>query len=169
MGDYGRWNNLSFEREGNIFEDMKTLSIELRINSKDPGFQPIEHKIHHEDSTDTETDTVESVGHNRRLNHWEGLIMYHPRSLTLPVHHHIFTIMKSLSHRLEGRSLITTVVECSECYAARAQGIIGMPPMWSKRGNDSELFKYDPFPYFSLPFQMGPGINFPSPRLCLSQ
>lgn len=118
---------------------MKTLT-QLRVDTKDHALEPIQHKIYPEGSVDIETNIVESVAHNRRLNLWEGLILYDPKSLSLPLHHHIFTLMKSLSYRLEGRCLITTVVECSECYSARAPGIIGMPPMWMNNCTNSKPF-----------------------------
>ncbi|KAG6333799.1 hypothetical protein ID866_5294 [Astraeus odoratus] len=134
LGDYGRDDGHSFKPEGNIFEGEHLLALGLHVHASNAAFRPVEHTISHGESSNIGTNTMESVALNRCLNQWEGLLMRHPKCLSLPVNQEVLALLKSLSTPLEGKCLVTMVIKCSECYGARAQGIIGMSPTWPKQG-----------------------------------
>ncbi|KAI6030061.1 hypothetical protein EDC04DRAFT_117739 [Pisolithus marmoratus] len=136
LGDYGLHTESAFVQEGNLFNDIRSLTTALPSNPEDPTPRPVEHTVWPEDSTSNATNVIESVSFDRRLNRWEALVMWDPKAHSLPVHPHIFPLLKDLSrHRhLDDRWLVTTVVECTGCSGAHAQGIIGMPPTWSNSG-----------------------------------
>lgn len=136
LGDYGLHTESAFVREGNLFEDIGLPTTNLHINPMDPIPQPIEHRVWPEDCTVRETNVIESVSFDRRLNQWEVLDMWNPKARSLPIHPRVFSHLKDLSRHLdlEDRWLVTTVVECTDCSGARAQNIMGIPPMWTSSG-----------------------------------
>ncbi|KAI6030064.1 hypothetical protein EDC04DRAFT_118420 [Pisolithus marmoratus] len=136
LGDYGLHTESAFVREGNLFEDIGSLTTNLHINPKDPIPRPTEHKVRPEDSTTRETNVIESVRLNRRLSQWEVLVMWDPKAYSLPIEPHVVSLLKRLPRHLdlEDRWLVTTVIECTDCSGAHTQGIIGVPPTWRNSG-----------------------------------
>ncbi|KAI6023402.1 hypothetical protein EDC04DRAFT_295964 [Pisolithus marmoratus] len=149
LGDYGLHTESAFVREGNLFEDIGSLTTNLHINPKDPIPRPTEHKVRPEDSTTRETNVIESVRLNRRLSQWEVLVMWDPKAYSLPIDPHVVSLLKRLPRHLdlEDRWLVTTVIECTDCSGAHTQGIIGVPPTWR---NSGVFYKRDIRKYFRM-------------------
>ncbi|KAI6016558.1 hypothetical protein EDC04DRAFT_2945836 [Pisolithus marmoratus] len=100
LGDYGLHTESAFVQEGNLFNDIRSLTTALPSNPEDPTPRPVEHTVWPEDSTSNATNVIESVSFDRRLNRWEALVMWDPKAHSLPVHPHIFPLLKDLSrHR----------------------------------------------------------------------
>lgn len=89
----------------------------MGLSPSHPELQLIEHSVRHVWKAYNELDYI-------RLGH---LAVRHPKGLSLPNDVRMVGLLKALSGRLEGKCLVTTVVQGSECHMTRS----GNPqPAW---------------------------------------
>ena len=114
MGDYGHWNGTTFQREGNIFEDVKSLSLQTDFNLIDPKvLHFVEHKISSARGTSTEGESVATL--------WSclpGVVLQQPIGLSLANNQDVLCTLKVLFSvsDITNRYLVTQIIQCSACY-----------------------------------------------------
>ncbi|KAI6159023.1 hypothetical protein EDD17DRAFT_935279 [Pisolithus thermaeus] len=99
LGDYGDFVADTFERCGNIFEDLQAVAT---IDPTDPALRPVEHKVSGVEFT-KETDVINSC--NR--------VSSRPIGLSLPNARHVVSLLKALSTHLKNKCLVVAVIQCA--------------------------------------------------------
>lgn len=110
LGDYGRLSDLgqTFERHGNIFEHVVGLGIDIPPNSI------IDHAILNGLS---ENPLIAQIpAHEANDFYSTSLALYGAVGRSLPATGELVRLLKALSFRLASALLVTTVIQCSECY-----------------------------------------------------
>ncbi|KIM53466.1 hypothetical protein SCLCIDRAFT_436680 [Scleroderma citrinum Foug A] len=101
LGDYGHFTDSEdFRCEGNLFDDLKSLSLKANITSR-------RHKI-------SERGGCQSEGGVVRAHHYSGGFteLYQPLGLSLLTDDVFKSLLVSRSTRLTNRYLITIVIQC---------------------------------------------------------
>lgn len=111
LGDYGNFPNGRFERDGNIFEDLRARGIDCHpVVSRVSGD---EDALHHVDSRDGIVVAFHST---------DKRALYLPKGLLLPDSHQLVLLLKDLSTRLSGKHLVITVICRSDFYGVGCGG-----------------------------------------------
>ncbi|KAI5987986.1 heterokaryon incompatibility protein-domain-containing protein [Pisolithus orientalis] len=116
LGDYGDYSCRTFTRTGNIFEDMRTLGI----NPMDSVYRPVVSRISSgKFATNHRKNWNDLVVAN---NSSEPLVLCEPKGLSLPANEHFALLLKALSTRAAGKTLVISVVQCSDFYRVDDDG-----------------------------------------------
>ncbi|KAI6003185.1 hypothetical protein F5J12DRAFT_164229 [Pisolithus orientalis] len=109
LGDYGDWDRKdeTFKCNGNIFEELRTLSGVLAVKPNDPACRPVKRIV---SSAVKRDDGVETVVDPKTF---PPLVLRGPVGWLLPNSRHLILLLKALSARLTDKYLVTAVVQCS--------------------------------------------------------
>ncbi|KAI5985032.1 hypothetical protein EDD15DRAFT_1646486 [Pisolithus albus] len=117
LGDYGDYSDGNFVRVGNIFEDMPAPGI----GSKDSTYCPVVSPV-------SSSDWLPACMHNQddlavAYRYGEPpLALYQPKGISLPTNEHMSLLLKALSTRLSGKTLVKTIIQCSDFYVVDKDG-----------------------------------------------
>ncbi|KAI6123443.1 heterokaryon incompatibility protein-domain-containing protein [Pisolithus croceorrhizus] len=106
LGDYGDYSDGNFRRDGNIYEDMGTLGIA----TTDSAYYPVVSSVSdsgytlHRLTSQNGLEVIRYGGHKHPP-------LYQPKGLSLPANERFVLLLKALSTRLEGKHLVTTVIQ----------------------------------------------------------
>ncbi|KAL4076543.1 heterokaryon incompatibility protein-domain-containing protein [Scleroderma yunnanense] len=125
LGDYGDFTGSEgFCREGNIFDDLKSLAPELDITPKQHKIGKI-YLLRGKEGT-------RSI-FRRLISPFRHLTLYKPLGLSLPSNHHFTSLLASLSTQFANKYLISRIIQCPTAPP-------GEPPMQSSISTHSDQF-----------------------------
>ncbi|KAI6135407.1 hypothetical protein EV401DRAFT_1900374 [Pisolithus croceorrhizus] len=115
LGDYGSYRDGNLIRMGNIFEDVRTLGIDL----EDPAHRPVVSRV-------SSSEFLTLRGHMKNANDLlvirqsspiTLLALHQPEVISLLANEHVLLLLNSvLSSRLAGKHVVITVIRCSDFY-----------------------------------------------------
>ncbi|KAI6138371.1 hypothetical protein BKA82DRAFT_486828 [Pisolithus tinctorius] len=132
LGDYGDYSDGTLIRTGNIYEDMRTLGIDVMDSAYCPvvsGKSGYRLPTSHMKNGDGLTLKYRDKG--------ERLVPDQLKGVSLPVNERFVLLLKALSTRAAGKHLVKTVVQCSDFAAVGYYGERRDPGGASDNGNHS--------------------------------
>lgn len=113
LGDYGRfsYNGEEFEQQGNIFDLAEKLGIDVPI-------VPMKSGIRHKDKRPVGMGPlIARPQRDDNCRHpYLSLALYDAVGWSLSVTQQFVSFLNTLSFRLSDATLVTTIIQCSECY-----------------------------------------------------
>ncbi|KIK23726.1 hypothetical protein PISMIDRAFT_436294 [Pisolithus microcarpus 441] len=117
LGDYGDYSDGNFVRTGNIFEDMPASGI----GREDSTYCPVVSHVSTSDWLPGCMQNQDDLAVAYRYGE-PPLALYQPKGISLPTNEHMSLLLKALSTRLVGKSLVKTIIQCSDFYLVDKDG-----------------------------------------------